>query len=137
MNYWINVVSRDHVRCGVSGGFTQANHGKPWALRKMLKGDWVIFYSPKTAYVGGETLQAFTAIGQIADEEPYQAEMTPDFHPWRRNVRFRPCQEALIRPLIDSLEFIEDKTHWGYRFRFGVIKISERDFKTIKKALGA
>lgn len=133
--YWINVVSRDHVMTGVEGGFTQANHGKPWALRKMNRGDWLIFYSSKTAYQDGEPLQAFTAIGQIADDEPYQAEMTPDFHPWRRDVEFIECDEMPIRPLIEELDFITNKTYWGYRFRFGVIEISERDFDIIKLAM--
>lgn len=135
VSYWINVVSRDHVQRGVAGGFTQANHGKPHMLKKMAKGDWIIFYSPKTAYVDGEPLQAFTAIGQITDDEPYQAVMTPDFHPWRRNVDFKECYETPIRPLIDELDFIEDKTHWGYKFRFGVIKLSEHDFTILKKVL--
>ncbi len=135
MKYWINVVSRDHVQRGVAGGFTQANHGKPHMLRKMAKGDWIIFYSPKTAFQGGEPLQAFTAIGQVTDDEPYQAEMTPDFHPWRRAVGFKPCREAPIRPLIEKLHFIEDKVHWGYKFRFGVIQIHEDDFSTIYRRM--
>lgn len=137
MKYWINVVSRDHVQRGVAGGFTQANHGKPHMLRKMAKGDWIIFYSPKTAFQGGEPLQAFTAIGQITDDEPYQVEMTPEFHPWRRNVDFKNCHEAPIRPLIDELDFIEDKIHWGYKFRFGVISINESDFIKLHTALKA
>lgn len=135
MHYWINVVSRDHVQRGVAGDFTQANHGKPHMLRKMAKGDWIIFYSPKTAFQDGEPLQAFTAIGQIADDGPYQAEMAPDFHPWRRAVDFEPCREAPIRPLIEKLHFIEDKAHWGYKFRFGVIQIHEDDFSTIYRCM--
>ena len=103
MTYWINTVSRDHVQRGVAGGFTQANHGKPNLLRKMARGDWVVFYSPKTHYPTGEPLQAFTAIGQVADDEPYQAEMAPDFYSWRRNVEFLPCTETPIRPLLDEL----------------------------------
>ena len=71
MTNWINTVSRDHVERGVGGRFTQANHGKPTMLRKMARGDWIIFYSPKTAYPDGEPLQAFTAIGQVADNEAY------------------------------------------------------------------
>jgi hypothetical protein len=31
---------------GLRGGFTQANHGKATMLRKMARGDWIIFYSP-------------------------------------------------------------------------------------------
>ena len=88
MTNWINTVSRDHVERGVRGRFTQANHGKPNMLRKMARGDWVVFYSPKTVHPDGEPLQAFTAIGQVADDEPYQVEMSDDFHPWRRNVDF-------------------------------------------------
>jgi len=90
MTYWINTVSADHVQRGVAGGFTQANHGKPDMLRKMSRDDWVIFYSPKTAFENGEPLQAFTAIGWIIDDEPYQAQMSPKFHPWRHNMEFLP-----------------------------------------------
>jgi hypothetical protein len=132
MAYWINTVSKDHVLRGRSGGFTQANHGKPYMLRKMQKGDWIIFYSPKREFVGKEPLQAFTAIGQVTDGEPYQAEMAADFHPWRRNMQFYDCHETPIKPLIPNLQFIEDKIHWGYKFRFGVFAINRDDFDLIK-----
>ncbi|WP_102144053.1 EVE domain-containing protein [Mycobacterium hubeiense] len=135
MNYWINTVSRDHVERGVRGRFTKANHGKPTMLRKMKRGDWVIFYSPRTVYPDGEPLQAFTAIGQVADDEAYQADGGPDFQPWRRNVDFLECSETSVRPLIDELEFIEDKKRWGYKFQFGVFRISEHDFKLIRAAM--
>jgi hypothetical protein len=137
MTHWINTVSRDHVQRGVAGGFTQANHGKPHMLRKMARGDWIVFYSPKSHFQGGEPLQAFTAMGQVTDDAAYQAEMAPDFHPWRRNVEFLPCVEAPIRPLIGGLDFIEDKTRWGYKFRFGVFAISEHDFELIRSAMAA
>ncbi|GAB5896365.1 MULTISPECIES: EVE domain-containing protein [Mycolicibacterium] len=135
MTYWINTVSRGHVARGVAGGFTQANHGKPHMLRKMERGDWIIFYSPKTDYPDGAPLQAFTAIGRVTDDEPYRAQMTPDFQPWRRAVEFLPCTEAPIRPLLDDLDFIEDKARWGYRFRFGVFQIDEHDFDVIRAAM--
>ncbi|HZA08439.1 EVE domain-containing protein [Mycobacterium sp.] len=135
MTNWINVVSLDHVQRGVDGGFTQANHGKPHMLRKMVRGDWIVFYSPKTAYANGEPLQAFAAIGRIADDVPYQAEMAPDFHPWRRNVDFMDCTETPIRSLIDRLDFIDDKKRWGAKFRFGVITIDDHDLETIRQAM--
>ncbi len=136
MTYWINAVSRDHVQRGVAGGFTQANHGKPYMLRRMKKADWIIFYSPKTTFEGNEPLQAFTAIGQITDNEPYQDETPSNFQPWRRKVAFKNGLESPIRPLIEELDFIEDKIHWGYKFRFGVIEISEKDFLVISTAMG-
>jgi hypothetical protein len=80
-------------------------------------------------------LQAFTAIGQIVDDEPYQVEMTADFRPYRRNVDFVVCKETPIRPLIEELNFIEDKKRWGYKFRFGVFKIDDHDLALLKRTM--
>ena len=38
---------------------------------------------------------------------------------------------------LDELDFVEDKTRWGYRFRFGVFKIDEHDFAVIRSAMTA
>lgn len=86
-------------------------------------------------YPDGEPLQAFTAIGQVADDEPYQAEMSPDVATWRRNVDFLECAETPIRPLLENLDFIEDKSRWGYKFRYGVFKIDDHDFELIRSAM--
>ncbi len=137
MKCWVNTISRDHVRLGVEGGFTQAGHGKASGLGRLSAGDWLVFYSPKTSMEGGEPLQAFTAIGRIADDELYQVEMAPGFVPWRRNVEFLECVETPIKPLIDALSFVKDKQRWGYRFRFGLFEIPQRDFERIKHAMGA
>jgi hypothetical protein len=37
VQYWIAVVSKDHVLKGVEGGFAQAGHGKRAPLAKMKK----------------------------------------------------------------------------------------------------
>ncbi|KUI45886.1 EVE domain-containing protein [Mycobacterium sp. GA-1199] len=134
MTNWINTVSRDHVELGVRGRFTQANHGKPTMLRRMARGDWVVFYSPRTVYPDGPPLQAFTAIGQIADDEPY-LDASPEAERWRRNVDFLDCAETPIRPLIEHLDFIEDKSRWGYKFRFGLFKIGDADLEVIRSAM--
>jgi hypothetical protein len=133
--YWLNVVSREHVMRGVTGGFTQADHGKPTRLKRMAKGDRIVFYSPRTEFEGGEPLQAFTAIGEVVDDVPYQVEMSADFHPWRRNVRFEPCREAAVRPLIETLAFITNKQSWGFVFRRGFFEIAESDFRAIAAAM--
>ncbi len=135
MTNWVNTVSRDHVLQGVVGHFTQANHGKPHALRRMAKGDWIVFYSPRTALDNGEPLQMFTAIGQIVDEEPYRVDVTPEFAPWRRRVDFLPAVGIPIHPLIDDLHFIEDNKRWGFIFRFGVFKIDDHDLDLIRTAM--
>lgn len=135
MTNWINTVSRDHVERGVRGRFTQANHGKAQPLRRMARGDWIAFYSPRLEYPDGPPLQAFTAIGRVADDEPYQVELSPDFQPWRRNVDFLDCTETPIRPLIADLGFIENKQRWGYKFRFGVFRVDDHDFELIRTAM--
>ncbi|MBS1531812.1 MAG: EVE domain-containing protein [Bacteroidetes bacterium] len=133
--YWVTVVSKDHIKRGVAGGFMQANHGKPGALKKLHPNDWVIFYSPKMTYAGDEKLQAFTAIGQVADDNIYQHKMSEDFVPYRRNITYYPCKDAPIVPLIGSLDFITDKKSWGYRFRFGFFEIDEHDFNLLKNKM--
>jgi hypothetical protein len=135
MTYWINTVSRGHVQRGVAGGFTQANHGKPHMLKRMARDDWVVFYSPKTDYPDGAPLQAFTAIGQIADDAVYQEDFDPEFQPWRRRVQFLATVETSIRPLLDDLDFVVDKSRWGYRFRAGLFPIDQHDFDVIRSAM--
>lgn len=137
MTAWVNTVSRSHVLRGVEGGFTQANHGKPWALRKMRRDDWIVFYSPRTDYPDGEPLQAFTAVGQVIDDEAYQVTVSADFEPWRRNVRFLAAHDAPIRPLLDDLHMISDRQRWGYVFRRGVVEIDQHDLDLIRGAMGA
>ncbi len=135
MTSWINTVSRSHVERGVAGGFTQANHGKPHMLKRMRRGDWIAFYSPRTDFPDGAALQAFTALGEVTDDEPYQVEMSADFHPWRRDVEFVRVRETPIHPLLGDLDFVEDKSRWGYKFRFGVFEISEHDLEVIRAAM--
>jgi len=134
-NYWIGVVSKDHVDLGVAGGFTQVNHGKAAPLERMHAGDGFAFYSPRTSYPDGESLQAFTAIGRIRNGNVYQVTLG-DFRQLRLDVDFFAAQPAPVRPLIDQLSFIRSKTHWGAAFRFGVLRVPEADFALIASAMG-
>ena len=134
MKYWINVVSREHVLIGLEGGFTQAQHGAIHGVRRLSRGDYIVFYSPRTA-MQGEPLRCFTAAGRVSDDAPYQVEMTPPFRPWRRAVEFAGCIEAPIQPLIGQLSFIPDKKRWGFPFRRGLFEIPEADFRLIAEAM--
>jgi predicted RNA-binding protein len=135
MHYWVVVVSKDHISRGVAGGFIQANHGKVGPLKRMHTDDWVICYSSKMSYGGNELCQAFTAIGQVADDKIYQHKMSDDFIPYRRNIKYHQCTEAPIAPLIEKLDFIKNKKAWGYSFRFGFFEIGENDFELIKSQM--
>lgn len=133
--YFIGVVSREHVQIGVNEGIAQIGHGKRSGLARMKKDDWLIYYSPKISLESSEKLQAFTAIGQMADDEIYQVDMSPTFKPFRRKVMYISAHEAPIAPLLENLSFIKNKKQWGYIFRYGLVEIPEKDFELIKHAM--
>lgn len=135
MRYWIGVASKEHVARGVAGGFCQLCHGKAQPLRRMQAGDWIIYYSPKVTFGGDDPCQQFTAIGRVVGEEVYSFEMAPGFVPFRRDINFVSAQSVDIRPLIQSLDFIQNKSRWGYVFRFGHIEISAADFDVIAQQM--
>lgn len=72
----------------------------------------------------------------MTDAEPYQVEMTADFHPWRRQMTFKHSNEAPIRPLLDDLSFIRDKKKWDFPFRRGLFEIGQTDFESIAGTMG-
>ncbi|HEY2811379.1 MAG TPA: EVE domain-containing protein [Rhabdochlamydiaceae bacterium] len=136
MRYWIGVACREHVTRGVKGGFAQVCHGKEGPLKQMKKDDWIVYYSPTLKFGGKESCKAFTAIGQIEEGDSYQFQMSDDFIPYRRNVKFFSTKELPILPLLDSLTFIQDKKKWRFPFRRGCFSIPESDFKLIANGMG-
>lgn len=135
MKFWINTVSRDHVLLGKKGGFIQAGHGKASPLKRLSKGDYVIYYSPRTSLKNGESLQRFTAICRIQDDLIYQAETELSFCPYRRGATYFDVTEVEIKPLIPSLSFIKNKRSWGFMFRVGLFAITKADFDLIAKQM--
>lgn len=133
--YWCGVVSREHIKRGEAGGFCQVCHGKRGPLERMAVGDGIVFYSPVTKFQGNEKCQKFTAIGRIVGASSYPFKMSEDFVPFRRDVQYFECGEALIQPLLDELEFTRGKTNWGYKFRFGHFEISEVDYMLIAQKM--
>ena len=136
-HYWLGVVSQSHVQIGVQEGFAQLNHGKRAPLARMHQGDWLVYYSSRTDYPNGDLLQAFTAIGQVLTDTPYQITLPSGFQPYRHDINYLPCQPAPIHDLLPDLTFIPDKQHWGARLRFGHLPIPQLDFLLIAHALHA
>ena len=136
MKYWLGVVSRAHVKRGVELGIGQIGHGKRDGLARMQPGDWLIYYSPHEHLGAREPLQAFTAIGNVADQEPWQAD-EGDFKPWRRHIAYiADAVDAPIRPLVTLLD-LTSRANWGYQLRRGLLELSERDFALIRDAMAA
>ncbi len=133
--YFIGVVSKEHVLMGVKNGIAQNGHGKRSGLARMKKGDWLIYYSPKLSLDSKTPLQAFTALGQMADDDIYQVAISSTFKPFRRKVKYKKITETPIQPLIPLLSFIQNKKSWGYVFRYGLVEIPKIDFDKIKKKM--
>lgn len=77
--YQVVTASADHAALGRELGIVQAGHGKHAPVKRMSPDDGVVIYSPRLSYPDGPPCQAFTAIGQIAAGDPYQADMGRNF----------------------------------------------------------
>ena len=134
---WIAVAAAEHVRRGRTAGFMQVCHGKAAPLRRLRPGDRVAYYSPTIAFGGAEKLRAFTAIGIVKEGEPYRHDMGGGFAPFRRDVAWVAACEAPIAPLLDKLELSSGGRNWGYRFRTGLVAVSDHDLRLIAAAMRA
>jgi EVE domain len=134
---WIAVASADHARRGrdeMTPGFMQVGHGKLAPLKRVQPSDLVTYYSPTVTLGSKDKLQSFVSFGIVEPGEPYAFDMG-DFVPYRRNVRYLSAVETPITPLLDAFEFVEDRNHWGYKFRFGLFSISDHDMALIAQAM--
>lgn len=134
--YWVGVASRDHVRKAVEGGFCQANHGKEAPLKRIGRGDRILYYSPREEMKAGKPIKAFTAIGEIVDDAAFQAVQSESFKPFRRKVDYLEAQDAEIHPLLDRLSFSRGNRAWGQVLRRGFFEIEEGDYDAVAEAMG-
>jgi hypothetical protein len=119
--HWVIVVSREHARRGVDGGFVMANHGKRPPLARMSPGDGILIYSPTTSYPRGEPLRAITIIGEVTGEEPEPSDVIPGG--FRRAASLRE---------IEPLPLEEIRAHLPVsRIRFGFFELDAADAEAI------
>jgi EVE domain-containing protein len=135
MRSWLAVVCRAHVERGVEGGFAQVCHGKQAPLQRMQAGDWLVYYSPAAAMGGGERLQAFTALGQMAGDRVYRHDMGGGFVPFRRKVRYQTVRQVPLCELRGRLH-LTARAGWGVALRRGHLPLDAHDFGLIAAAMG-
>ncbi|GAA3097353.1 hypothetical protein JOF29_006005 [Kribbella aluminosa] len=131
---WLGVVSADHAQRAVSGGFIQLNHGKRYGVARLRRGDGFAIYSPTERYREKQPLRAFTALGVVADDAPYQAEPMAmgdrgTIQPWRRRIEFLPVHRAMLRDV--ELELTRG-ANWGYQLRRGLVPLEVADFQALR-----
>ena len=84
----------------------------------------------------GAPIQAFTAIGEVIDDEPQQAVQSQTFKPFRRQVQYEDGRDAAIRPLLEELSFSRGRKSWGQVLRRGLFEIEAGDCAIIAAAMG-
>lgn len=139
-NNWIAVACAEHARRGAAQpahGFMQVCHGKCTPLKRVLPGDLVTYYAPTHTMGGKDKCQSFVSMGIVQPGVPYAFDMGGGFVSFRRDVVYVPVQAAPVAPLLDRLEFVEDRARWGYKFRFGLFKVSDHDMTLIAQAMQA
>ncbi|MTH48796.1 EVE domain-containing protein [Intestinirhabdus alba] len=113
MKHWLAVASAAHVALGYAGNFMQVCHGKKGPLSKINPADGIVYYSPSKVFGKKDGLMSLTAIGYVAQGEPYPFDMGGGFVPFRRDVVWLSDRVCPIAPLLDRLEFTANKKSWG------------------------
>ncbi len=121
--HWVVVVSRDHARRGVEGGFIMANHGKKAPLARMSRGDGILVYSPTTTFPAGDPLRAVTFVGEVTGDAPEPSEVIPGG--FRRAADLREVEPVPLAEIRDHLP--------ASRIRFGCFEIDAADAKAIRQ----
>lgn len=135
LKFWIGVACKEHVEKGLERGTCQFCHGKSGPVKRLHKGDFIIYYASKITMKKPEPYQKFTAIGIVEDDTPHQIDMGNNFMPFIRKVKYFDAKELDIRPLIPMLPFIKNKTSWGYVFRYGFLEIDQESFEIIAQGM--
>lgn len=135
---WVAVACLEHALRGCAvpeQGFMQVCHGKRSPLQRLAPGDRVVYYAPTRTMGGQDKVQAFVSAGLVLPGIPYPFDMGGGFVPYRRDVAYVPVQHAPIVPLLDALDFVEDRQRWGYKFRFGLFEVGDADLRRIAAAM--
>jgi hypothetical protein len=133
MSGWLAVVSAEHVLRAVALGIAQIGHGKRENLSRMLAGDTLIFYSPIQRLGDRIPLRHFTAMGEIADDEIWQAD-EGDFKPFRRRVNYADTAPVELGSVRDQLHLTAE-ANWGYHLRRGLVPLDTHDINVLRFAM--
>lgn len=138
--HWIAVASAEHALRGRDHrpmGFMQVCHGRCAPLKRLRSGDVVAYYAPAQTMGGTDKLQSFVSLGVVQAGEPYAFDMGGGFVPYRRDVRYVSARPTPIAPLLDTLDFVDNRQRWGYKFRFGLFEVGAADMQRIAQAMQA
>lgn len=136
-SYWIGITMLDHLEIGFKKRTFGIGHGKRAPLEKMKPGDRIVFYLPKKVpgiSTAENKYQRFRGFAVVDEGDVFQ-ESVDGRCMFRKKLTFTDTEkEASILPLIDRLSFIKNKTHWGFPFLKGYVRITKEDWDMIEQA---
>lgn len=130
MSGWLGVISAAHVRRAQSLGIAQVNHGSRAGLKRMHAGDTLVYYSPTEERGDGIPLREFTAFGEIADDEIWQAD-EGEFQPFRRRATYAQTRTVPLTEVQPRLH-LTARPNWGYQLRLGLVPLDEHDIDILR-----
>ena len=135
-DHYLGIAERIHADACVTAGVCVLGLSGPSGVKKLNPGDGVIYYSPKTA-PDGEVLRAFTAIGEVTGETPYERSFEGASQPlWVRDVAWRrEAREVSIYDLLEQLSWIRNPKNWGFYMRGSHRAIPAEDYARIAGAM--
>jgi len=128
MSSWIFVMTGDDDE------FLERTKMKKWPIhkrtnhrKKLRKGDKVLIY------LAGPHRQKIVANAVLGSDVTENGEefsiVLSKINLWKNQI--------LLKPLVNSLEFIKNKSKWGVSMQGGVVKITDNDFKTLSVKSGS
>lgn len=136
MAHYVGVVHRKMVEIARERGVVAFGHGKESLVRSLEVGDSVIFYAPREE-PDGAPVQAFVALAEVTGAEPRESDFYMGRTGWLRDARFLMTAEVPVKPMLEDLTFVKNKTHWGMTFRGGRFRIPGEDHARIVAAMEA
>lgn len=134
VRYWVGVVAEVNTKFAVETGVCAFTKGQKAPLSKLSEGDRFACYSPKTGFMEGEPVQAFTALGTVIDPTPFEIDWDGQ-DIWVCKAAYAAITPAPVRPLLEPLAFVTNPAKWGMAFRRGMFEITESDFDLIETAM--
>ena len=145
MKNWLVVMTEDNFVVSVKHGIIGFPRSMGTTAGKMKPGDQVVFYLSRKKVgqkgVSGALFQ-FAAAGKIKgsvflSEDKIWNSVGNETYPVRCKVDITTGKRRVdIRPMIEALDFIKNKEHWGVSFFKSTRRIPSSDYKKISSALG-
>lgn len=135
MAFWITSTDRKQADSGLEAGYAELAAGDHDANTRPDRGDFLVVYCDLTGDPDDDPVEAFTAMGRIADDGPEPFTGEDGETAYRRKVAFFSCIETRAHTLIGDLSFARDKENWRTTLVAGLRRIDTADFLVIAEAI--